>query len=683
MSDTASAMPSKLRHAGAWLFASLAATLLLAALTATPATAEDENAPPKLWKACESGSAAGQCKGPRGIATDPVSGHLYVSDAFNHRMVELTAWGEFVKAWGWGVDDGSAELQTCTAASGCQAGIQGSGVGQLGNHQGVAIDSEGNVYVFERPNLRVQKFSPEGEFLLMFGGGVNQGPIHPGDVCTAEHVAEGDACGAGTPGTANGQFSSNLPYSSDYIEAGPADQIYVGDKNRIQVFNTKGEYQSQLPLPEENEVVGALTVDPTSGDLYLFSEYEVFGGPAKFTVSRIDSGTGKVLDTLETYRPRALASDPDGNVYVFEDDYLTGTSSIPSHFSRIVEFDPAGKRIAVLASEVINPGLSNPRGEFLSSLGMATGSACFSSGAGLYVSASEESFVRAFGVPDRTEICPPPAVPPDIAAEYAISVGSEEASLGARINPRFWTDTTFYVQYGTAECVEGGWEASCVSERPSSPGVSLGGGVSSIPLATPPVFLPDLEPDTTYRYRFVAQSSGGGPTIGAGRGFHTHPRPGEPDVDCPNQALRSGPSAVLPDCRAYELVSPVDKAGGDVEGPRNLATYEARMDQASLSGEAFTYSSYRPFAGALSSPFVSQYIARRDSQARLADGGDLPAAGRGRLHQSADADRQRFSCLLPRIGDGLAAYRHRTGARAGRPPGAPEPLPSRQRDRSL
>ncbi len=55
---------------------------------------------------------------------------------------------------GWGVDDGTVEFQTCV--SGCQAGILGSGVGQLNAPEGIAF---GSFYVGDTGNDRVKKFN--------------------------------------------------------------------------------------------------------------------------------------------------------------------------------------------------------------------------------------------------------------------------------------------------------------------------------------------------------------------------------------------------------------------------------------------------------------------------------------------------------------------------------------------
>ncbi len=603
-------MASATRH----LLARSAVSLLflLALWSPQAASAAEENAPPELWTGCTQGTSAGQCENPKGIATDPVSGHLFISDSFNQRIDEFTAWGQFVKAWGWGVADGSPKPQTCTTT--CQTGINGSAPGQVGVPQGIAIDSEGNLYVGETSNFRVQKFDPEGHFLLMFGGEVDKGPNHPGNLCTAAYVAEGDVCGAGVPGTANGQFSPKWFPGHSYIAVGPADQVYVGDAQRIQVFNTDGEYQAQIALPEE-AIVASLTVDPKTGFLYFgrgFSDQDP--STAKFPVVKLDPSNGKILGTLETDRPAALAADRDGDVFVYEDQFFD-TRSDPdpaAHKPRIVEFDPSGKRIASFADKVTR---DNGNGDFDQSRGIATGAACFSEGTGLYVSNSDNNrpFIRAYGIPDNTAKCPPPPVAPAIAAEYARSVDAQDATLGADINPNFWTDATYRVQYATAQCIEeGGWEAPCVGEQPTAPGSKLGPKATNEPVSTAGVVLTGLDPATAYRYRFVAQSSGGGPTTGAGREFHTLPLAEGLSTSCPNQAFRSGASAGLPDCRAYELVSPLDKAGGDVQVRLNLAIYQARMDQSSLSGNGLAYSSYRAFAGAQSGPFSSQYLAHRN-----------------------------------------------------------------------
>jgi hypothetical protein len=82
--------------------------------------------------------------------------------------------------------------------------------------------------------------------------------------------------------------------------------------------------------------------------------------------------------------------------------------------------------------------------------------------------------------------------------------------------------------------------------------------------------------------------------------------------NCPNEGFRIGPSAGLPDCRAYEMVSPPDKNGGEVDGGVRL-TATAAPEQAAADGEAVTYGSSAAFIGTepLSAMTTSQYLSRR------------------------------------------------------------------------
>jgi hypothetical protein len=132
---------------------------------------------------CTLGSEAGKCERPEALALDFETNRLYIADKGNNRIDVFKTSGEFLFAFGWGVDTGAAKAETCTTASTCQAGIAGSGAGQFkfsgaASPSTLAVDnapaspSHHDLYVGEEANNRVQKFDPSGNFLLMFGGGV-------------------------------------------------------------------------------------------------------------------------------------------------------------------------------------------------------------------------------------------------------------------------------------------------------------------------------------------------------------------------------------------------------------------------------------------------------------------------------------------------------------------------------
>ncbi len=76
--------------------------------------------------------------------------------------------------------------------------------------------------------------------------------------------------------------------------------------------------------------------------------------------------------------------------------------------------------------------------------------------------------------------------------------------------------------------------------------------------------LPALSAGESYRYRIVGSTSaaGVGLVYGAEQSLSVPAPPVvAPGAGCPNEALRTGLSARLPDCRAYEQLTPVEKAG--------------------------------------------------------------------------------------------------------------------------
>jgi len=127
--------------------------------------------------------------------------------------------------------------------------------------------------------------------------------------------------------------------------------------------------------------------------------------------------------------------------------------------------------------------------------------------------------------------------PPTIESFSSSEVTATSAVLHARINPRGF-DTTCHFEYGTTTAYD--LSAPCPAEITES--LSAGHPVE--------VELQDLQRGVTYHFRVLAHNRWG--TVASeDQSFEFFP------PSCPNAAVRQQTgSAYLPDCRAYELVSP-------------------------------------------------------------------------------------------------------------------------------
>lgn len=568
------------------------------------------------------GTEGGRLTFPGSVAASPnLPGDVYVADSDSNRVAEYTPWGAFVKVWGWGVSDSQNQFEQCSAASTCQSGIAGSAGGQLNRPGGVAVAPNGDIYVGEGQNHRIQVFDAAGDFAFTFGDEVNKTKVEEAgaseaekDVCTA---ASGNTCQAGTTGTGPGQLGT----PRDVVIDTTSGAVLVGEENRIQKFSASGAFVETIALElPAGTTLNSLAADDT-GILYVTFEHfdgSLFVGNTE--VKKLKS-TGPVAEyltsTIQVDRPVSggLTVDPSGNVFVSVRRVIHSLAA-EIEPGAILEFDSEGVCLNCGSNgEGGKPGFDqylegNPPG--LPAIGAACGPADLYVARGTPGSPNQAS-LRFYGEPPDTSLCPPPQVPPTIAAQFASSVTSSEASVKAEINPHFWPDTTYYVQYGTGKCSEGG----CENEKPLPPGATLSSKTIGSTITSAAVLLSDLQPDTIYHYRFVAQS-GGGPVRGVGgeggadgaeATFNTLSLPSTPKTDCPNQALR-GASAKLPDCRAYEMVSPLDKNGGNVATTEEASSY-GPLAESSASGDRATFSSLRSFGEPDSAPLVSQYISIR------------------------------------------------------------------------
>jgi Tol biopolymer transport system component len=152
-----------------------------------------------------------------------------------------------------------------------------------------------------------------------------------------------------------------------------------------------------------------------------------------------------------------------------------------------------------------------------------------------------------------------PAAPPLTASSSATETNGTEATLTAEINPR-GAPTTYHFEYLTDAQFqgEGGFAGPDTVSTPESS--SIGEDDEAHPVSAQ---VGGLQPGATYHFRVAAtNTSPGDPTVfSAERTFIAYAGAGgTPEGECPNEALRSGLSVLLPECRAYEQVTPPFKS---------------------------------------------------------------------------------------------------------------------------
>jgi len=246
------------------------------------------------------GTANGYFDNPTGIAVD-AQGNVYVADTYNARIQKFDSNGTFLMGWGNGT-----RWEGATAAP---APAAGSANGAFSSPGKIALDRDQNLYVADLDNYRVQKFSTRGIFLLGIGNGTTWTGAAPAP-------ASGSAAGFFARPVADALDSQGNLYVTDLGNS--RVQRFTPDGAFLSQWGTVGSADGQFP----NDVHG-LGID-LFGRIWVANRYttnylQIFSPSGQF-VARITGQTAnQLLDT------RAITLDASGDVYI--GDELSGVIS--------------------------------------------------------------------------------------------------------------------------------------------------------------------------------------------------------------------------------------------------------------------------------------------------------------------------------------------------------------------
>ncbi|MGB3327579.1 MAG: SMP-30/gluconolactonase/LRE family protein [Thermomicrobiales bacterium] len=211
-------------------------------------------------------------QGPQSVTVD-ASGLIYVADTWNHRIVVFDQQGTMVRELG----------QRGVQADTMDSPDPNVDTGRFYGPRGVAV-SNGEIYVTDTGNERVQVFATDGTFLRTFGG----------------------------TGTEPGKLKEPTG-----IAIGSDGNVYVGDSAnaRISVFSKNGDFVRVMPIASwqgEARQINYLAFGP-NGLLYATN-------PSASSFAIIDPNTGAILyegnGGQQLSQPVGITVAPNGTIYI-------------------------------------------------------------------------------------------------------------------------------------------------------------------------------------------------------------------------------------------------------------------------------------------------------------------------------------------------------------------------------
>jgi hypothetical protein len=538
------------------------------------------------------GTAAGNgtFAAPQGVAVDQDTGNVYVSDRNNRRIDEYTATGTFLRAFGYdvvasGPDQTGTGYEICDVVANptdvCKAGVgannstttsPGANPGQFGltnNPYGYRIDvskpdgdaTTGYIYLANSGSQRIERYDLDGTSPTNFGTTANFAGGQP------LHVA------VGTDGVV---YASNTANANEIERYDSSTSTFLTPLNATGLSGTASAATSGLEVDASS---GELLVARTAAIGIL--EFSNPGGTPAFAGQSIANlgitpyglgvnganGTVFVPSYANGYRVLMLddagAADATGTTLPAAEVGATSAKlegkiddngPLPTKWR--LEISANGTDWSVVGS-----------GE---TAGGATGQVVSGPAANLQPNTIYRTRLvtaKAFGgadVPAGEVSLLTDAVAPSVTGTAADSLTASSARLTAQVNPNS-TQTTYHFDWGTSP--EG------LGNQVPIPDAQIGAGPSQVFAAQA---IAGLSPGTTYYFRAVATSATQGVTKG------------------PIESFTTPTATPVSQQRAYELVTPADKPGGQGVGKYLAADSDANAEPgiASTNGDRYLSASF-------------------------------------------------------------------------------------------